>query len=350
MRIVLAGYYGCGNVGDDALMLGLLTGLGEAPMEITALSGNPELTRRMFNVRAVPRKDPRAIKGELETTDALVFGGGGLLQDKTSLLSLKYYTHLIHMAKGMGKRVALIAQGIGPIDSYLGRRATAKALALCDLITVRDSESLSVARSLGAKHVELTADLAWLVRPSNSPAAEFGMAGMKSVAISARPWKNAKRIAEAFGGFSQTLFKRGYIPVPVEMDRGMDTKILDQIAKLHGGRCPDIRNVSSPADMVSKLGRMNAIVSMRLHAGIFAASAGIAPMMIAYDPKVSSFARLLGLPIPLAVDEISAPRLWDTFQAFEDKRDAYNALVATKRDEQRTLAQRNADLLLAVLS
>ncbi|MGI8922498.1 MAG: polysaccharide pyruvyl transferase CsaB [Fimbriimonadales bacterium] len=349
MKIVLAGYYGCRNIGDDALMLGLLTGLGETSVQVTALSGNPEFTSRMFSVRAVPRKDLGAIRTELETADALVLGGGGLLQDKTSLLSLKYYTHLIHLAKGMGKKVALIAQGIGPIDSYFGKRAAAKAFALCDLITVRDSESLSVAQALGAKRVELTADLAWLVRPSNAPAAEFGMAGMKSVAISARPWNKDKRIAGAFGGFGQTLFKNNYIPVLVEMDRGMDTEILDQIGKLHGGRCPDIRNVESPADMVSKIGRMNAVVSMRLHAGIFAASAGIAPMMVAYDPKVASFAHLLGLPAPLTVDQISAQRLWDTFRAFDDKREAYNSLVAERGAGQRAASRKNVDLLLSLL-
>ena len=123
MRIVLGGYYGCGNIGDDALLYGLLTGLADAPWQITVLSGNPEETRRILGHHAVPRKNLSAIKEAIESADALVLGGGGLLQDKTSLLSLKYYTHLITIAKNANKKVVLLAQGIGPINSFLGKRA-----------------------------------------------------------------------------------------------------------------------------------------------------------------------------------------------------------------------------------
>jgi polysaccharide pyruvyl transferase CsaB len=349
MRIVLGGYYGCGNIGDDALLYGLLTGLGAAPWQITVLSGNPEETRRQFGHPAVPRKNLGAIKDAIDGADALVLGGGGLLQDKTSLLSLKYYTHLIATAKKADKKVALLAQGIGPINSFLGKRAASGALAACDLVSVRDTESLAVARGLGCHRAELTADLAWLARPSQTPAVEFGMAGMKSVAISARPWSNDKKIAEAFGGFCQILFRNNYIPVLVEMDRGMDTKILDAIAKLHGGRCPDIRNVVHPADMLARIGRMNAVVSMRLHAGIFAAISGIAPTMVAYDPKVASFVQIMGLPKALAVEQLTSEALWDMFRSFEEQRAGFSAEFERRREEQLKLSMRNVELLRSTL-
>lgn len=319
-------------------------------MRVVALAGNPDETHRAIGAYAVGRRDKAAIARELESAAALVFGGGGLLQDATSIFSLNYYCGLITQAKKMGKKVILLAQGVGPIESFLGKRTASNALKLCDLITVRDAKSQSVVRSLGfAGRVEITADLAWLVKPAEGPDSAFQLGDMKAVAIAPRPWGKTKQIAEAFGGFTQILFKNGYVPVLVEMDRSMDTAILDTIAKLHGGRCPDIRKVLSPADMLNRIGRMHAVVSMRLHAGIFAASAGIAPLMISYDPKVSSFATTLGLQNPLPVEAISPQRLWDTFRNFEDKRGELNAQVAARAEEQRNLAMKNIELLVEAL-
>jgi polysaccharide pyruvyl transferase CsaB len=345
-RITLAGYYGEGNLGDDALALGFLTGLRSQDVVVTALSGNPEGTQRALGIRAIARKNIGAINDELKTTDVLVFGGGGLLQDATSLLSLKYYTHLIHTAKKLGKKVALLGQGIGPVNSYLGKRAAAGALALCDLVCVRDAQSLQTARSLGANRAELTADLAWLV-PSAAEADAFQLGAMKSIAVSARPWARHK-VADVFGEFGRMLFQNGYVPVLVEMDRTMDGVILDTIAKKHGGRAPDIRNVAAPQDMLSRISRMHGMVAMRLHAGILAAKCGIAPLMVAYDAKVSSFAQMMGLPF-VQLDGLSSNRLWDVFREFEANRDSHNRQTVERAAEQTELARKNMDLLQQIL-
>jgi polysaccharide pyruvyl transferase CsaB len=349
VKIVVAGYYGEGNLGDDALLYGLLSGLGKRDIEPLVLSGNPDGTFRTFGTRSIPRRNFGAIGEELDSAAALVFGGGGLLQDATSLLSLKYYTHLIHLAKKRGKKVVLLAQGLGPIESFLGKRAASAALKMCDAITVRDAKSLALARSLGAGgRVELTADLAWLVKGVEGSEGTFQVGDMKAIAISARPWGKGRGVAEAFGEFTQILFKNGYVPVLIEMDRSMDTAVLDSIAKQHGGRCPDIRNVTHPGDMVGRISRMHGVVAMRLHAGIFAAAAGIAPLMVAYDPKVSSFAGLLGLPF-VTFDSMTPSRLWDAFRSMEERREELDALTRERAAEQVTLANKNIDVLLQIL-
>ncbi len=345
-KLLVAGYYGCGNLGDDALLAGFVAGLGSLPVEVTALSGNPESTYRNLGVASIPRRDMSAIKRELENSSALVFAGGGLLQDVTSGFSLRYYTNLVQLGKRMGKPVFMLAQGIGPITGFLGKGSAKSALTACDILTVRDQESYKALRALGVKRTaEVTADLAWLCPSEDTQEGEFGLGTMKSVGIAIRPWKKSKKIAEAFGGFIQLLFRNNYVPVLIEMDRTMDTQLMDAIAKMHGGRCPDIRNIPNPAVLIGRLKRMNAVVAMRLHAGILAASVGIAPLMVSYDPKINGFCGSLGLPAPLPIESISAESLWEAFRKFEAERESLNKIVEQKKPEMTSLAMKNVNIM-----
>jgi polysaccharide pyruvyl transferase CsaB len=345
-KIVLAGYYGCGNMGDDALLIGLLTAVRDLPIRPIALAGEPEKLQRLLGVPSIDRRNFEAIGRALEDADALVFGGGGILQDATSIASIRYYTKLIHFAKKKSKRVVMLGQGVGPITSYFGKQMATNALKLVDEITVRDSGSLNVLRSLGIKRpIEVTADLAWLAEPDETPDAVFGIGDMKAVGIAARPWGRGKAIAEAFGGFAHLLYKNQYVPVLVEMDNKMDTTILDQIAKLHGGRAPDMRNIQTPGALLSRLRRMHSVVAMRLHAGILSASVGVPPMMVAYDPKINAFTSAMDLGSAISLEGLTADTLWANFQKFEAERPRILETISRKATEQKSLALKNVDIL-----
>jgi len=81
----------------------------------------------------------------LENSNAFISGGGGLLQDKTSLRSLIYYTTLINIAKSLKKKTIIFAQGIGPLNKNISKGIIKKTLNKVDLITVRDEESKTTA-------------------------------------------------------------------------------------------------------------------------------------------------------------------------------------------------------------
>ncbi|RMG25863.1 MAG: polysaccharide pyruvyl transferase CsaB [Armatimonadetes bacterium] len=351
MKLLLAGYYGCGNVGDDALLQAFYQEMAGTGARIVAMAGNPERLQRAIGVPGIPRRDMNYFTKELESSDALVFAGGGILQDATSYFSIRYYTGLIQKAKKMKKPVFLLAQGIGPVTSMLGKSAASAALKQVDLLTVRDPHSANVARQLGYRGpLEVTADLAWLLQPSQHPGTEFNVAGMQAVAVSARPVKGQKDLAKTFGDFAQMLFRNQFVPVLLEMDTEMDRKLLDEIAKLHGGRCPDIRNLHTPSEMLARIARTHAMVAMRLHAGIFAAKSGIVPLMIAYDPKVVAFCDQAGLPSPVPVQGLSAQRLWDAFSNLERDRASLTSRMQEKTAEMVALARRNVDILKARLN
>jgi len=345
VKLVVAGYYYCGNLGDDALLRGFLTGLGSLPVQLTLLSGAPQTSFRELNARSIDRRNFGEIKKELSDADALVFAGGSILQDATSVFSMNYYTKLVKLAKGMNKKVLMLAQGIGPINSVLGKGMARAALKSADVVTVRDPQSVQVVRSLGvSRPIEVTADFAWLIEPKEQ-GADFQLGEMKTVGICARPWKNDKKVIKAFGDFAQILFRNQYVPVLIEMDKSMDSAMLDGIAKMHGGRCPDMRNISGPEDLAARIRRMHAVVSMRLHGGILAAAGGVPPMMVAYDPKISAFTNLMDLPAPVSLEGITGDRIWQSFQAFERDRDRTLRILAVKKEQQTSLALRNVAII-----
>ena len=322
LNLVVAGYYGCGNLGDDALLLGLLKGL-EGRHEVTALSGNTAATEAAFQIGAVPRRDIFASAQAIRNADALVFGGGGILQDTTSLMSLKYYTHMIETAANAGKKIALIGQGIGPITSFFGKRAARRAFSKCDLITTRDEGSMRLVEKIGAgskAKLAVTDDLAWLAAgPTAGETAE------NAVAISARPWKSLTgAVIEAFKGFCEKATGEGWKVVPVSFDRVMDDEILEQITSTNA-------HANSPQEMFRTLVAVKSTVAMRLHAGIFSAAVGVVPTMVSYDDKVTAFAESIGSRA-LPVEEITADSLWQRFQESLADSDRLAAQVRVRRE------------------
>jgi len=142
-KILLAGYYGYDNGGDELILYSLLKDLRrlKEKIEISVLSGNPEKTGKCYGVKTISRWNLFAVAIAIFHADLLVFGGGGLLQDITSSWSIYYYLALILVAKLFLKKVLLISQGIGPIRKRISRKVSGIVLGLVDLITVRDELS-----------------------------------------------------------------------------------------------------------------------------------------------------------------------------------------------------------------
>lgn len=351
-NLLLAGYFGCGNLGDDAILVGLTEGLAGENVELEMLSGAPELTYRNYGIRSVPRKDLRQINEAIERCDILVFPGGSVFQDVTSARSAAYYGDLVRRAKKAKKKVVFLSQGVGPLKTFVGKRAARFAFTAADAIVVRDPGSVNTLKDLGIKATpRLGADLSFLMQPRPlAESGDFQVAGMKTVGIAPRPWGNVKKINQLFGDLSQKLFKANFMPVLIEMDRNEDGQMIYEIGKLQGGKVPDIRKLDTPMLIQSRIARMETVIAMRLHAGILAANAGVPPFMVSYDPKVDAFAKMLGLHTAPPIENLSADRLFDSFMAFLKERDRNVQIVAKKREDLVKLARVNIDTLKPFLA
>ena len=77
---LLCGYYGEHNLGDDALLEALLLQL-PAGVQPWVTAADQALVEQRFQLRSCNRHSLLAVLAALGRCDALVFGGGSLLQD-----------------------------------------------------------------------------------------------------------------------------------------------------------------------------------------------------------------------------------------------------------------------------
>ena len=150
-NVVMSGYYGFSNAGDDAILQSIQEGIVAASedISITVLSNDPALTERLYGLDAVPRFQVWKVLRALRRCDALLSGGGSLLQDRTSTRSLLYYLSIIRLAERFHKPVMLYANGIGPVSKPANRRRVKKAVERAALVTLRDRSSAKELQDMG---------------------------------------------------------------------------------------------------------------------------------------------------------------------------------------------------------
>jgi polysaccharide pyruvyl transferase CsaB len=283
MRILICGYYGMGNHGDEALLAGLLQLLHSGGHHVTVLSGNPAETRQLHGVNAVHRY--RGLPAALISADAVIAGGGGLLQDSTSSRSLSYYLTVINLAKLLKRKVLVYGQSLGPL-SAAGRNRVRSALGGVAL-AVRDTQSQQLLAELGFSST-LVADPALLLlpdSPGNDPVTDLLLIPRASY-----PDLTAALVAagQAAGDAGQRL---GLLALHGEQDQGelaVLQQALPQARVFEAGTFQDSLNVIAAADFV---------LSARLHGLILAAAAGRSYAGLVYDPKVRGFLEQAGAPV-----------------------------------------------------
>ena len=115
--ILISGYYGFKNAGDELILKAMITDLRsyKPDVKITVLSAAPDETSNSYNVCAVNRWNIFSVVREIAKCKMLLSGSGGLFQDTTGILSLWYYLLIISTAKVFRKIVFVYAAGIGEI-------------------------------------------------------------------------------------------------------------------------------------------------------------------------------------------------------------------------------------------
>ncbi len=160
--IVIAGYYGYGNLGDEAIRVALRDALDKRGIDAMWLTARPQAQDE------IDRRSVLRVYRALRHSRALVFGGGGLLQNRTSNRSLLYYLGLMGLSRIARKSVLLLGQGIGPIHGRFARLLTRIALKHAAYIGCRDQGSAEFLRNEGLNAV-LDGDLFFLLPPVEEP-------------------------------------------------------------------------------------------------------------------------------------------------------------------------------------
>ena len=304
--VVICGAYGRGNAGDDAILEAILQEMRsiDPDMPMTVLSKDPKSTRLTYRVRAVHRSNFLAWHTAMWNSRLYINGGGSLIQDVTSRRSLWFYLANIRAAKRAGNRVQMYGCGIGPVTRESHRKLAAKIINQnVDAITLREPDSLEELRSMGVTEPEilLTADPALTLR--KAPDDEVDSVLLRSgipprgqyLCFALRRWKGFEEKAPIFGAAAEYAYRTyGLTPVFVAVEKHLDPGAGQLAAR--GLTIPHyfLNDAGSAGTIIGALSRMQAVVSMRLHALIFAAGQGIPLAGVVYDPKVSAFLRYIG--------------------------------------------------------
>lgn len=298
MRIVLSGYYGFGNAGDEAVLSATIAELRRRlpAAEPVVLSADPAATEAMHAVRALPRWPLSALRRAIASGDLLLSGGGSLLQNATSSRSLAYYLLTFRLARAAGVPWIIHAQGLGPLRGWWARRAAAGALGGAAAVTLRDEQSLRRALALGvpAERLTLTADPAFLLEPVSAGAvdallAEAGPGGEGPwVGLVVREWRGAREALPALAEVGRIATEHwGARPVIVPFRLPEDRAVSHELAAVVPGATLLDRELH-PRALMGLIGRLDLLVAMRLHALIFAAAQAVPAVGLSYDPKVEA--------------------------------------------------------------
>jgi polysaccharide pyruvyl transferase CsaB len=372
-RILLVGYIGFGNAGDEAIAQVAIGHLRERvpDAELTVISGDPPRTAELYGVRAIWWRDPLAIADAVRTTDLTILGGGGLFQDywgfdPTTILTREHWGLSFYLAPALlsavyGKPLMLYAVGAGPLLSDHGRTYTKVAGDIAARITVRDQMSKDLFESLGVApgKITITADPAFDLTPEPAPdvpeVREWKSAG-PAIAVCLRTWNfgsdstfSDREVARAL---DDVLANEGGRILFVPFAGGDDIYVARRVLKdmKQRERAVVLEQPCSPNALAGIVGSAGLVLGMRLHSVIFSIAAQTPVVALEYDPKLAGLAALTGLEdftLPFGGVE------WDVLsrrlrQALHEK-DRFRAMTAPLAASLRERARENADLAAEVL-
>lgn len=335
MRVVVSGYFGAGNVGDEAVLAAMLALLEPrlTDAEFTILSQNPHQTQRLHGVRSVPRIGPKMLEA-VAGADLFLSGGGSLIQDATSARSALYYLGVLALATVLSRRTMVFAQGVGPVRRRWIRALACQVLNRVDLLTVRDEDSRQRLQEFGVRQrADLVADPVFALEPASPEQVRaFGdLNDRPRIGLALREWGDNRYLSPLIEATTALQKDTGAEVVVLAFHPARDLSICRRAAEAVGGRVvADL----SPREMMAIVGMLDVVVGVRLHALICAVARGVAPVGLSYDPKVDGLFRRIGVGQLLTLQTLQAGPL----------RQALASAWASRKDLRPRLLERAASL------
>ncbi len=363
--VIVSGYYGFGNIGDDAMLRSIVDSLKEHKpgISILALSRNPVETARNYGVSAINRKNMFKVYSSMKKAKLFVYGGGNIIQDSTSSRSLMFYLGTAWLAKKLKLKVMFYANGIGPINKSGNAEHSRKILNMADVITVRERFSYNELKRMGitAPKIALTADAAFAVNISpdelndsrNFPGLSLDKkyAGFSVRRCPGFEEQQHVKYEQAIAEAADYVFnKYGLEPVFIPMEYNVDIFTIKNIISKMKTKNYIISNNHNVLETFSVIHKMDIMVSMRLHALIFAAYLKVPFIGISYQPKVDGFLEYIEQPSAGSVKEISLERLRSKIDNAIKNREPIKAVLEDSVENLISKARENSNYAIELIS
>ncbi|MGC5774402.1 polysaccharide pyruvyl transferase CsaB [Paenibacillus pabuli] len=361
-KLVISGYYGFRNSGDEAVLKSILTALEEESqrsnitIEPIVLSGDPESTTSMYGVRSVHRMKLKDVREAIKESDGLISGGGSLLQDATGLKSIPYYLGVIKLAQWLKKPTFIYAQGIGPVNRKIFNPMIRSVFKACKYVSVRDEQSADYLRGLGLQWNQIHVvpdpvmglplpDLESPDRSSNAqeitasdPSVDVNAGNVAAdktsvhtklpvVGVSVRFWESDRKELTAIAAGLKKLCSHKavhlrFMPFHLPGDEQASRFVMEMLGDLgnKGSEVSIIKDLTDPQLMLQEVSHCDVVIGMRLHSLIYAASQYVPPVGISYDPKIDQFMLRLDSESVGTTSALDADKLAKTVANLLDQR------------------------------
>lgn len=362
-RILISGYYGFNNIGDESILRAVIDNLKERlpGIEITVLSQHPESTARKYGVHSVNRKSLKDILQAMKNCDLLISGGGSLLQDVTSKKSILYYLIMMWLAMMFRKKVFIYSQGIGPILSNINRRLTAMTLKKASGIVVRDdaSKELLVEIGIPQEQVYVTADPVLRVQKVELAIGReilekegfVKKADCMTVGFAIRERKVKSSFVDELCLSMQRLIAEHQAQIVlIPFHYSEDMAVIEEIESRLGSDVCCIKHKYLTDEMLSIIGNMDMLIGVRLHALIHAAIMDVPMIAISYDPKINSFMHSMDLKAMCSVYDFKSEFLLEEVEKTMLHADKVKARVQTRIGDLIKKLDINENLILALMN
>lgn len=289
-KVLISGYYGFDNFGDEAILKVLLDKLKDC--DVTVLTANPRKTFDTYGVHSVHYLNMPLVMNQIAYCDVLISGGGSLLQNVTSTKSLLYYSIIIQLAQLINKEVVIFAQGIGPINGWFATNTAKSVLKRANYVSVRDERSLQL-----LKKWKVNANL--VCDPIYSLEVEQPQRTSK-IGVQLRIFNTLTD--ELFDQIIKQINLRYYdreielLSLQDEADVGISQVFYNKMKKLNPDINVTIAKGLNNNEIIEHISQYDCMIGMRYHACLVAIKYGVKTLAIGYDPKVETLAKEHGIP------------------------------------------------------
>lgn len=334
-ELVIIGNYGAMNLGDEAILAGVLREIkkeswqievfGESVhLEVTVLSYNPWETRRIHGVEShylLPFGVRSWLRGifqleffktlmVLKKADLVLMGGGGLFSDE-SWMAIRLWSFQIAWARFFRKPFVMYGQSVGPLRSRWARKKVGRIFEAARSITVRDEKSRDFLKKCSvSKEIKVQPDAALGLKGAaeienragqmREWLSENSLKKYSFVVVALRRWagfthEKQHELARFLDWISQK-HSLGIVFVPF-CQLGQNDELVEQevFQLMKKKEAVVLRPYDNDFWMIMALIKeAKMLIGMRLHSLIFSEIVGTAIIGIAYSEKVSSFLRSIG--------------------------------------------------------
>ena len=358
--VMISGYYGFNNSGDDAILFAIIDNLRKIKKDIriVVLSKNPKDTAAKYSVDSIDRFNLFKVIGTMRKTRLFLNGGGTLITDITSTRSLMYYLATIYLAKQNGLKVMMYANGVGPISKSLNRYFTSKILNLVDVITLREEASGLELEALGIRKPEIivTADPALGLDAASSSEVEQIFSKEKIpadkplIGFFIRKWTGydeySQVLAKAADYMTETYNAK---PVFIPLHFPSDLAIAKDIASKMQQQPLIFEEMYSVDKLLGIMKRLELVIGMRLHALIYSVSLSVPVIGLIYDPKVQGFLEYVDQPSAGNVTELNYESLIRLMDQVWSNRSTVAEQLKAGNPQLRQKAFANAEIAISLL-